>query len=85
MRYVTLAWSALLGLALLGHAQADSGDLDVVQPDQIVDLMIDQAGTRCIAFGTSWGETPPHWWTPLLSSAGSGKVLNGAGSSSIYG
>jgi hypothetical protein len=29
-------------------------------------------------------EAPPDWWTPLLSSAGSGKVSNGAGSSSIY-
>jgi len=30
------------------------------------------------------GEPPPHWWTPLLSSAGSGKVSNGPGASSIY-
>jgi hypothetical protein len=39
----------------VGHAQADSGDPDLVQPDQIADLMIDQAGTRCVADGGPWG------------------------------
>ena len=29
-------------------------------------------------------ETPPHWWTPLLSSDGSGKVSNGPGTASIH-
>jgi hypothetical protein len=29
-------------------------------------------------------EPPPNWWTPLLSSEGSGKVSNGPGTSSIY-
>ena len=57
MRYVALAWSALLGLALFDHAHADSGDPDVVQPDQIVDLMIDQAGTLCTSASSAgpWG------------------------------
>jgi hypothetical protein len=30
-------------------------------------------------------ETPPHWWTPLLSSDGRGKVSNGPGTASIHG
>jgi hypothetical protein len=30
-------------------------------------------------------EAPPNWWTPLLSSEGSGKVSNESGPSSIYG
>jgi len=30
-------------------------------------------------------EAPPNWWTPLLSSGGSGKVSNGPGTSSFYG
>jgi hypothetical protein len=30
------------------------------------------------------GETPPDWWTPLLSSEGSGKVSNGPGTASFY-
>jgi predicted ATPase len=29
-------------------------------------------------------EAPPSWWTPLLSSAGSGKVSNGPGTASIH-
>src|ERR1044071_8298296 len=29
-------------------------------------------------------EAPPNWWTPLLSSEGSGKVSNGPGTASIY-
>ena len=29
-------------------------------------------------------ETPPHWWTPLLSSDGRGKVSNGPGAASIH-
>jgi hypothetical protein len=28
-------------------------------------------------------ETPPNWWTPLLSSDGSGKVSNGSGTASF--
>src|SRR5215212_9448512 len=28
-------------------------------------------------------EPPPNWWTPLVSSEGSGKVLNGPGTASI--
>src|SRR3954466_14249527 len=31
------------------------------------------------------GELPPNWWTPLLSSEGSGKVSNGPGTASFYG
>ena len=27
----------------------------------------------------------PNWWTPLLSSDGSGKVSNGPGTASFYG
>ena len=30
-------------------------------------------------------EFPPNWWTPLLSSDGSGKVSNGPGTASFYG
>jgi hypothetical protein len=30
-------------------------------------------------------EAPPNWWTPLLSSGGSGKVSNGPGAASFYG
>ena len=30
-------------------------------------------------------ELPPNWWTPLLSSEGSGKVSNGPGTASFYG
>jgi hypothetical protein len=30
-------------------------------------------------------EAPPNWWTPLLSSVGSGKVSNGPGTASFYG
>jgi hypothetical protein len=30
-------------------------------------------------------ELPPNWWTPLLSSDGSGKVSNGPGTASFYG
>jgi len=29
-------------------------------------------------------EAPPNWWTPLLSSGGSGKVSNGPGTASFY-
>jgi hypothetical protein len=30
-------------------------------------------------------EAPPNWWTPLLSSGGSGKVSNGPETASFYG
>jgi hypothetical protein len=62
MRYITLAWSAILGLALVGHAHADSEDPDVVQPDQIVDLMIDQAETLCTSASSAgpWGSPLPR-------------------------
>ena len=30
-------------------------------------------------------EAPSNWWTPLLSSGGSGKVSNEPGTASIYG
>src|SRR5215472_1347422 len=30
-------------------------------------------------------EAPPNWWTPLLSSGGSGEVSNGPGTASFYG
>jgi uncharacterized protein len=30
-------------------------------------------------------EASPNWWTPLLSSGGSGKVSNGPGTASFYG
>src|SRR5205085_12568057 len=30
-------------------------------------------------------EPPPNWWTPLISSDGSGKVSNGPGTASFYG
>lgn len=33
----------------------------------------------------SGSEAPPNWWTPLLSSGGSGKVSNGPGTASFYG
>jgi hypothetical protein len=35
--------------------------------------------------GAAYDELPPNWWTPLLSSAGSGEVLNGSGTASFYG
>ena len=35
--------------------------------------------------GDKMSELPPHWWTPLLSSEGSGKVSNGPGTASFYG
>lgn len=39
------------GLAFLGHARAQTADVD-----RTVDLMIDQAGTRCLYLGGSpWG------------------------------
>jgi hypothetical protein len=34
--------------------------------------------------GTGGAEAPPIWWTPLLSSDGSGKVSNGPGTASVY-
>ena|SRR6516165_2753052 len=50
----------------------------------------DRAEARMLAeaaviayFGNS--EAPPNWWTPLLSSGGSGKGSNGPGTSSFYG
>ena len=36
-------------------------------------------------FGTPDCEPPPNWWTPLISSDGSGKVSNGPGTASFYG
>jgi len=40
----------------------------------------------CWARMPGWpSEAPPNWWTPLLSSGGSGKVSNGPGTSSFYG
>src|SRR5256885_7391522 len=33
----------------------------------------------------STAEPPPNWWTPLISSDGSGKVSNGPGTASFYG
>src|SRR5215208_3238128 len=30
-------------------------------------------------------EPPPNWWTPLVSSGGSGKVSNGSGTASLHG
>jgi hypothetical protein len=30
-----------------------------------------------------YGEAPPNWWTPLISSDGSGRVSNGPGTPSI--
>jgi len=32
----------------------------------------------------TYAELPPNWWTPLLSSDGSGKVSNGPGTASVY-
>src|SRR3954466_4665259 len=34
--------------------------------------------------GDAGSELPPNWWTPLLSSDGSGKVSNGPGTASVY-
>jgi hypothetical protein len=34
---------------------------------------------------TSSIEAPSNWWTPLLSSGGSGKVSNEPGTASFYG
>ena len=41
-------------------------------------LLRDKQDEKCI-------EPPSNWWTPLLSSEGSGKVSNGPGTSSVYG
>ena len=41
-------------------------------------------GTSPVA-GVSPGEAPSNWWTPLLSSGGSGKVSNEPGTASFYG
>jgi hypothetical protein len=35
--------------------------------------------------GIQHREAPSNWWTPLLSSGGSGKVSNGPGTASFYG
>jgi hypothetical protein len=43
------------------------------------------AATGRLAKGHALLELPPNWWTPLLSSAGSGKVSNGPGTASFYG
>jgi hypothetical protein len=57
MRYAIIAWSALIGLALVGSAQADDRDSGEIPVDQIVDLMIDQAGTLCTSASSAgpWG------------------------------
>ena len=53
MRIATAALFAA-GLAFLRHAQG--ADTDETRIDQTVDLMIDQAGTRCNYYGPSpWG------------------------------
>src|SRR3954466_15332014 len=36
-------------------------------------------------FRARTNEPPPNWWTPLVSSEGSGKVSNGSGTASLYG
>jgi hypothetical protein len=38
---------------------------------------------RCAVYNGT--ELPLNWWTPLLSSDGSGKVSNGPGTASFYG
>ena len=49
-------------------------------------LYISWNGLRLISAATRLqGEPPPHWWTPLVSSARSGKVSNGPGTASLYG
>jgi transposase-like protein len=45
----------------------------------------DSIAELCRREGTSRTEAPPNWWTPLLSSGGSGKVSNGPGTASFYG
>jgi hypothetical protein len=38
-----------------------------------------------LELGVGGFEALPNWWTPLLSSGGSGKVSNGPGTASFYG
>ena len=44
-----------------------------------------QFGRVAMTRGCARSELPPNWWTPLLSSEGSGKVSNGPGTASFYG
>jgi hypothetical protein len=46
------------------------------------DFAYDRASDTTTAQAES--EASPNWWTPLLSSDGSGKVLNGSGTASIH-
>jgi hypothetical protein len=55
-----IACSVLSCLALLSHVQAAPRDPDEIPVGQIpvgqiVDLMVDQAGTPCVAFEATWG------------------------------
>jgi hypothetical protein len=51
----------------------------------------ESAGVELDALRLSWNardvaiEPPSNWWTPLLSSGGSGKVSNEPGTASFYG
>src|SRR3954451_4497800 len=47
-------------------------------------VRFERAGGVCQGCGRPH-ELPPNWWTPLLSSDGSGKVSNGPGTASFYG
>jgi hypothetical protein len=49
-------------------------------PLPVADGKPNELAPRRLAF-----EPPSNWWTPLLSSEGSGKVSNGPGTSTIYG
>ena len=66
-------------LADTGRAEKDNvlGALDEGQAGEFMDLLARRAAGKT--------EAPPNWWTPLLSSGGSGKVSNGPGTASFYG
>jgi hypothetical protein len=63
-------------LADTGWTEKDNvlGALDEGQAGEFMDLLARRAG-----------EAPSNWWTPLLSSDGSGKVSNEPGTASFYG
>src|SRR5712671_5746515 len=62
----------------------------ITKPEFLLQLLIialDPPSQLCDINQTFEGdiEAPPNWWTPLLSSGGSGKVSNGPGTASFYG
>jgi len=46
---------------------------------------VDPAKAKSLLAEAGYPEAPSNWWTPLLSSGGSGKVSNEPGTASFYG